>query len=65
MNRYTIKQDDYLLRLYYPSIEAAKQAYPNANIELYVDDSFIEYIEKIMALAEDVSATWWKIPYGC
>lgn len=65
MNRYTIKQDDYILHLYYPTIEAAKQAYPNAIIEPYEDDSFINYIEKIMALVEDTSATWWKIPYGC
>lgn len=66
MNRYTIKQDDgYILHLYYPSIEAAKQAYPNASIEPYVDDSFIKHIEKIMALAEDASTTWWKIPFGC
>lgn len=66
MNRYTIKQDDdYILHLYYPNIEAAKQAYPNAIIEPYEDDSFVEYIGKIMALAEDSSAKWWKIPYGC
>lgn len=65
MNRYTIKQDDYILHLYYPTIEAAKQAYPNAIIEPCVDDSFIKYIEKIMPLVEDTSATWWKIPYGC
>lgn len=66
MNRYTIKQDDgYILHLYYPTIEDAKQAYPNAIIEPYEDDSFINYIEKIMALVEDTSATWWKIPYGC
>ena len=66
MNRYTIKQDDgYILHLYYPTIEAAKQAYPNASIEPYEDDSFVEYIGKIMNLAEDASAIWWKIPYGC
>lgn len=64
MKRYLVKQDDYILRLYYPSIEAAKQAYPNAIIEPYIDDSFIKYIEKIMVLAEDSSAAWWKIPYG-
>ena len=65
MNRYTIKQDDgYILHLYYPTIEAAKQAYPNAIIELYEDDSFVEYIGKIMNLAEDGFTTWWKIPYG-
>lgn len=66
MNRYTVKQNDgYILHLYYPSIETAKQAYPNAIIEPYKDDSFIKYIEKIMGLIEDASATWWKIPYGC
>lgn len=64
MNRYAIKQDGYILHLYYPSIEAAKQAYPNAIIEPYEDDSFVEYIGKIMDLAEDAFATWWKIPYG-
>ena len=65
MNRYTIKQDDgYILHLYYPTIEDAKQAYPNAIIELYEDDSFVEYIGKIMNLAEDAFTTWWKIPYG-
>ena len=65
MNRYAIKQDDgYILHLYYPSIEAAKQAYPNAIIELYEDDSFVKYIGKIMNLAEDGFTTWWKIPYG-
>lgn len=65
MNRYTIKQDDYILHLYYPTVEAAKQAYPNAIIEPYEDNSFVNYIEKIMALVEDTSAKWWKIPYGC
>ena len=65
MSRYPITKNNTTLHLYYPSIEAAKQAYPNANIEPYVDDSFIKYIKKIMVLAEDVSATWWKIPYGC
>ena len=66
MNRYAIEQEDgYILHLYYSSIEAVKQAYPNARIEPYADDSFIKYIEKIMALAEDASTTWWKIPYGC
>lgn len=65
MNRYAIKQDDYILHLYYPNIEVAKQAYPNAIIEPYEDNSFINYIEKIMALAEDSTAKWWKIPYGC
>ena len=64
MNRYAIKQDDYILHLYYPNIEATKQAYPNAIIEPYEDNSFVNYIEKIMALAEDSSAKWWKIPYG-
>lgn len=65
MNRYAIKQDDgYTLYLYYHSIEAAKQAYPNAIIEPYEDNSFVEYIGKIMDLAEDAFATWWKIPYG-
>ena len=65
MNRYAIKQDDYILHLYYPNIEAARQAYPNASIEPYEDDSFVEYIGKIINLAEDASAIWWKIPYGC
>ena len=66
MNRYTIKQDDgCILHLYYPTIEDAKQAYPNAIIEPYEDDSFINYIEKIMAMAKNTSAKWWKIPYGC
>ena len=65
MNRYAIKQDDYILHLYYPNLEAAKQAYPNAIIEPYEDNSFVNYIKKIMAMAEDTSANWWKIPYGC
>lgn len=52
MNRYSITQDDITLHLYHPSIEAAKQTYPNSSIEPYVDDSFIKYIEKIMALVE-------------
>lgn len=65
MNRYAIKQDGYILHLYYPNLESAKQAYPNAIIEPYEDNSFVNYIEKIMAMAEDTSAKWWKIPYGC
>lgn len=65
MNRYTIKQDGYILHLYYPTIKDAKQANPNAVIEPYEDNSFVEYIDKIMVLAEDTSTTWWKIPYGC
>ena len=65
MNRYTIKQDDYILHLYCPNLEAAKQVYPNAIIEPYEDNFFVNYIEKIMAMAEDTSAKWWKIPYGC
>lgn len=64
MNRYSITQNNTTLHLYYPTIEAAKQAYPNAIIEPCVDDSFIKYIEKIMPLVENVSDTWWKIPYG-
>lgn len=64
MNRYAIKQDGYILHLYYPNLETAKQAYPNAIIESYEDDSFVEYIGKIMDLAEDAFTTWWKIPYG-
>lgn len=64
MNRYAIKKDDYILYLYYPTIEAAKQAYPNAIIEPYEDNSFVNYIKKIMTMAEDTSAKWWKIPYG-
>ena len=65
MNRYSIIQDNITLHLYYPTIEVAKQAHPNAIIELYEDNSFVNYIEKIMAMAEDTSAKWWKIPYGC
>lgn len=65
MNRYAIKQDGCILHLYYPNLESAKQAYPNAIIEPYEDNSFVNYIEKIMALAENTSAKWWKIPYGC
>ena len=65
MNRYSITQDNTTLHLYYPTIGAAKQAYPNAIVELYEDNSFVNCIEKIMALAENASAKWWKIPYGC
>lgn len=64
MNRYTIKQDDYILRLYYPTIEAAKQAYPNAIVEPYEDTTFIEYVEKIKSLSHITPVGWWKIPYG-
>ena len=65
MNRYTIKQDDYILRLYYPSIEAAKQAYPNAIVEPYEDTTFIDYVEKIKSLSHITPVGWWKIPYRC
>ena len=64
MNRYTIKQDGYILHLYYPSIEVAKQAYPNAIIEPYEDTTFIEYVEKIKSLSHITPVGWWKIPYG-
>ena len=64
MNRYTIKQDDCILHLYYPSIESAKQAYPNAIIEPYEDTTFIEYVKKIKSLSHITPVGWWKIPYG-
>lgn len=64
MNRYTIKQDDCILHLYYPTIEAAKQAYPNAIIEPYEDTTFIEYVKKIKSLSHITPVGWWKIPYG-
>ena len=64
MNRYTIKQDDYILHLYYPNIEAAKQAHPNAIIEPYEDTTFIDYVEKIKSLSNITPMGWWKIPYG-
>lgn len=64
MNRYTIKQDDCILHLYYPSIEAAKKAYPNAIVEPYEDTTFIDYVEKIKSLSYITPVSWWKIPYG-
>lgn len=64
MKRYIIKQDNYILCLYYPSIESAKQAYPNASIEPYENTTFIEYVEKIKSLSHITPAGWWKIPYG-
>ena len=64
MNRYSITQDNITLHLYYPTIEAAKQAYPNAIIEPYEDTTFIEYVEKIKSLSHITPVGWWKIPYG-
>lgn len=64
MNRYTITQDNHTYHLYYPTLEAAKQVYPNAIIELYIDTTFIEYVEKIKSLSHITPMGWWKIPYG-
>lgn len=64
MNRYSITQDNTSLHLYYPTIEAAKQAYPNAIVEPYEDTTFIEYVEKIKSLSHITPMGWWKIPYG-
>lgn len=47
MNRHSITKNNTTLHLYYPSIEAAKQVYPNANIEPYEDYSFIKYKETV------------------
>ena len=64
MNRSTITQDNHTYHLYYPTLEAAKQVYPNAIIELYIDTTFIEYVEKIKSLSHITPMGWWKIPYG-
>lgn len=64
MNRYTITQDNHTYHLYYPTLEAAKQTYPNAIIELYTDTTFIEYVEKIKSMSHITPMGWWKIPYG-
>lgn len=48
MNRYLIKDKDHEFKLYYPSIEAAQKAYPNAElIQPYNDNSHMEYINFI------------------
>ena len=65
MNRYSITQNNTTLHLYYSSIEAAKQIYPNAIVEPYEDTTFIEYVEKIKSLSHITPIGWWKIPYGC
>ena len=64
MNRYSITKNNTTLHLYYPTIEAAKQAYPNAIIEPYEDTTFIEYVKKIKFLSHITPMGWWKIPYG-
>lgn len=64
MNRYSITKNNTTLHLYYPTIEAAKQAYPNAIIEPYKDTTFIEYVKKIKSLSHITPVGWWKIPYG-
>lgn len=64
MNRYLVKQEGKKLKLYFSSIKKAKEKYPKAEIELYEDNSFIEYVEKIQSLTTEVSGNWWKIPYS-
>lgn len=64
MKRYSITKNNTTLHLYYPSIEAAKQVYPNAIVEPYEDTTFIEYVEKIKSLSHITPVGWWKIPYG-
>lgn len=63
MNRYIITENGKVLRLYYETLEIAKQKHPDAIIELCTDTSYILYVEKIKSLS-DHSAKWWKIPYG-
>ena len=54
MKRFTIMAEDgTFLKLYYPTMEVAQEHYPNAKISECHDQSHIEYINKMLASADE------------
>ena len=49
MNRYSVTTQYGTMHLYYPTIEAAKESYPDAIIEPYDDTEHLKYIELLKA----------------
>lgn len=45
--------DDHTLLLYYPTQEKAQESYPDATITEHTDQSHVEYIERMLAAAND------------
>lgn len=68
MKRFNVVTQNGTMRLYYPSIQEAKVAYPDAIISENADTSFLSYVEKIHSLSTDNLLNYhggqvWKIPY--
>ena len=72
MQRFIIKEPKYeykSMRMYYKSIDEAKQKHPDAEITIDMDKSFIDSVEKIKALSEHTFHDYkgrevWKIPHN-
>lgn len=65
MNRYIIHlKDGKKLKQYYNSLEEIQSIYPECNIEIDEDKSFLKYIDKIKSISEPITDVLWKILYG-
>ena len=54
MKRFKVQTaDDHTLLLYYPTQEKAQESYPDATITEHTDQSYVEYIERMIATADD------------
>ena len=54
MKRFKVQTaDGHTLLLYYPTQEKAQERYPDATITEHTDQSHVEYIERMLAAADD------------
>lgn len=54
MKRFKVQTaDGHTLLLYYPTQEKAQESYPDATITEHTDQSHVEYIERMIATADD------------
>ena len=54
MKRFKVQTaDGHTLLLYYPTQEKAQESYPDATITEHTDQSHVEYIERMLAVAND------------
>lgn len=54
MKRFKVQTaDGHTLLLYYPTQEKAQESYPDATITEHTDQSHVEYIERMLAAAND------------
>lgn len=54
MKRFKVQTaDGHTLLLYYPTQEKAQESYPDATITEHTDQSHVEYIERMLAAADD------------